>query len=155
MQLKSQLRSKLPRGMRLRVQRSGAIFYYYEPPLSQQRQEVALGSDFQLALLQRARILMNFENIDSHKLSDFWFCSNIYLEVNIPTQEPHTQRENRKCIEYLQKYFEVHQLPLSTETINNNCAAYAAWRGEATPIRSGREWSLLRVILKWVSALEI
>ena len=146
---------KLPRGMRVRVQRSGAVFYYYEPTHSQRRQEVALGNDYPTALLQRAKLLMNFKCVDSHKVSNFQFVSSLFLEVNLPTQEPHDQIENRKCIDRLEKYFCDHQLSFSKQTISDHKTAYQTWRGNTARTRSQREWSLLWVILKWISELKL
>lgn len=142
---------RLPRGMRARLQRSGEMFYYFEPSLSPGRKELALGSDFKMALLHRAKILLGITSIGPGMLSDFLFVSSLYLEAVVPTQEIHDRDENRKCIERLQRYFSDNQLCFDMPTIIGCKTFYMEWRGSLARIRSQREWSLLSVLLKWTS----
>lgn len=137
--------------MRARVQRSGEMFYYFEPPLSPGRKEHALGSDFKMALFQRAKILLGITSIDPGMLSDFLFVSSLYLEAVVPTQEIPDRDQNRKCIERLQRFFSDNQLYFDMPTITGYKTLYFAWRGSRARIRSQREWSLLSVISKWIS----
>lgn len=145
---------KYPVGLRARVQRSHVVHYYYEAPRVPQRKEVALGKDFQEALVKRAKLLLNFEYIDSKNRSDFHFISRLYLEVCVPTLDPHDQVEVRKSIQRLQIYFREQQLTFCERTISENKASYLANRGSKAHIRGGREWTLLWVILRWMAKLE-
>lgn len=145
---------KYPNGLRARVQRSHVVHYYYEAPRGLQRKEVALGKDFLKALVKRAKLLLNFEDIDSRRRADFHFISRLYLEACVPTLDPYDQIEVLKSILRLQIYFTKHQLPFCKQTICENKATYLSNRGSNAQIRGGREWTLLWVILRWVSELE-
>jgi hypothetical protein len=145
---------KYPKGLRAREQRSKTVHYYYESPKAVQRTEVALGSDFQIALAKRAMLLMKFESLDSGSRSDFQFISKLYLEAYVPTLPAYDQGEVRKSLVRLQLYFKDHQLTFCSNTISEYKTHYLNSRGSNAKIRGTREWTLLWVILRWVSEFE-
>lgn len=142
---------RLPRGMRARIQTSGAVFFYFEPAQSPGRKEHALGSDFQKALVLRAQLLLDFTSIDPSLREDFNFVSTLYLETVVPTQDVRYGDENRKCVERLQRFFSDNQICFNAQNIAGYKISYLAWRGSRARVRSKREWSLLSVILKWIT----
>lgn len=143
-----------PVGLRVRIQRSGVVHYYYEAPRSKHRAEVSLGKDFREALLKRAKLLLNFEHIDSNNRTDFQFISRLYLEACVPTLDTYDQARVRESINRLQIYFCENRLTLCEQTVSQNKTPYLASRGSKAQIRGGREWTLLWVILSWVKELE-
>lgn len=142
-----------PKGLRARKQRTGEVYYYYEQPSSPERKEVALGSNYSSALMKRAKLLLNVEQIKSDKWSDFHLVSVLYMEARVPLEERRVQIEVRKSIERLQSYFSTLQLSFCESTIVDGKTAYLDYRGSSSRFRAGREWTLLWIILRWVSEI--
>lgn len=135
----------IPR-LRVRKQRSGRLFYYYDHGGSPRREE-ALGSDYGLAVKRWAEI----ERAGSEKpaaIITFRYVADRYRAIVIPTKAPRTQLDNAKELKQLIAFFDDPPCPL--EAIEpQHVRQYLAWRSAKAKIRANREKALLSHIWNW------
>lgn len=132
--------------LRVRVQRSGRRFYYYDHGGSP-RHEEALGSDYGLAVKRWAEI-ERAGNEKSAAVVTFRYVADRYRAVVIPTKAPRTQLDNAKELKQLIAFFDDPPCPL--EAIEpQHVRQYMAWRSPVAKIRANREKALLSHIWNW------
>lgn len=134
----------LPPGMRAR--RRGRRVYYYLDTGEKPRREIALGTDFILALRKYSEL----EAEQVHKdATTFKAVADRYLRDTLPTKAPRTQKDNIKELDCLLKVFA--NAPLE-EIEPVNIRRYLDARSKVAPVRANREKALFSHI--WNKARE-
>ena len=136
-------------GLRSRVHASGIKYYYYEPPNSIKRAEIALGSDLKTALMKRAKFLLDFEEISLAHTNSLDFILLLYQNVEIPIKPIEKQSENMATVEYIRNFSAENNLRFRSDFREFYANAYYNWRGVNAQLRARREWSLITSILNW------
>lgn len=136
-------------GLRSRVHGSGIKYYYYEPPNSIKRAEIALGSDLKTALTKRVMLLLDFEEISPSHKNSLDFILLLYQNVEIPLKPIEKQFENMVTVEYIRKFSVENNLRFRPDFREIYANAYYNWRGVNAQLRARREWSLITSILNW------
>lgn len=151
---KTNLKLKLS-GLRRRTQKSGNVFYYLELSKSPGRSEIPLGTDFNKALIFRAKYLLKFDQINTIQNENFSFISELFSQILLPTKPLKIQSENLSAIVNLRKFVNENNLRYEPNFRHLHENDYIAWRGSKAQIRARREWSLISVIDKWFQAFII
>lgn len=145
---KTNLKLKLS-GLRKRTQKSGNVFYYLELSGSPDRSEIPLGANFNKALILRAKYLLNFDQINTSQKENFYFISELFSQILLPTKPLKIQSENLSAIVNLRKFVIENNLRYEPNFRLLHENDYIDWRGSKAQIRAKREWSLIAVIDKW------
>lgn len=127
--------TNLPRGMRARHR--GKRIHYYLDTGGTPRKEIPLGNDYVLAIQKWAELVKS----DVPNVITFRYVAEQYEREVIPHKAPRTQKDNKKELAWLLKFFdEGVPIPLSKiEPIN--VRQYLDWRKDA-PVRANREKAL-------------
>lgn len=141
-------------GLRSRVHASGIKYYYYEPPNSIKRAEIALGSDLKPALMKRAKLLLNFEEISLAHTNNLDFILLLYQNVEIPIKPIEKQSENMVAVEYIRKFSVENNLGFRPDFREFYAKDYYNWRGVYAQLRAKREWSLTSAIFNWFDDIQ-
>ena len=137
----------LPKGMRARKQRSGRIYYYYDTGTNS-RKEIALGSDYALAVKKWAEI--EIAAVPIFARATFKDVSDRYLREIVPGKATKTQHGNIRELEKLLEFFGNPPAPLEDiEPIH--IRQHLDWRKNA-PVAANREKALFSHI--WNKARE-
>ncbi|WP_455884699.1 tyrosine-type recombinase/integrase [Pseudomonas spelaei] len=131
--------------LRKRKQRSGTTYYYYDLG-GTPRKEIALGSDYGMAIVEYAKLEKS--RASSALVQDvltFAYVANIYMLEVVPTKGLATQKDNARELKQLLKFFDDPPAPL--EAIEpQHVVQYLRQRGKAAPVRANREKALLSAI---------
>ena len=98
--------------LRKRKQRSGTIYYYYDLG-GTPRKEIALGSDYGMAIVEYAKLEKS--RAASALVQDvltFSYIANIYMREVVPTKGLATQKDNARELKQLLKFFDDPPAPL-------------------------------------------
>jgi integrase len=141
------LRSNAIPRLRVRKQKSGATFYYYDHG-GKPRHEEALGSDYGLAVKRWAEI----EHAGTERPREvitFSYVADRYLaSAQYAGKAPRTRKDNLAEVAKLKEYFN-SPTPCPLELIEpRHVFKYLRWRDDA-PIRATREKALLSSIWNW------
>lgn len=135
----------IPR-LRVRAQKSGITFYYYDHGGTPRREE-PLGSDYGLAVKRWAE-LEHAGNEKPQQVITFDYVADKYATAVIPTKAPRTRKDNALELAKLREYFN-SPTPCPLELIEpRHVFKYLRWRNDA-PIRATREKALLSGIWNW------
>ncbi len=142
--------------LRIRPQKSGKIYYYFELPVNARRDEIALGSDYLTALQRRQELLLQIR-IDSRKeLNDLKFVIALYREIYIPTFEFEKRKENYSSISQIEAFIAQSNIDLEDLDDPQLHSRYAQWRNARLSIRVKNEIALLgrlkNLAQRWLSA---
>jgi hypothetical protein len=132
--------------LRQRQQKSGATYFYFEIPESKPREEIALGSDHEAALIQRRQLLLNFRAGKRSENSDLVFALNLYREIVVPTLDAIPQKENLATIEKLVAFFRGSKFGFGDIDSPELQEAYALWSNPKLQLRIKSDLSLLKRI---------
>lgn len=121
--------SNLPKGMRARVQRSGAIYYYYELG-GETRKEIALGSNYVEAVRKWAE-LEAAPPIAVTKVVTFRYACEVYQKRYLVENAPKTREEKLRQIEVLLEFFNNPPAPLA-EIKPIHIKQFMSWRVQRT-----------------------
>ena len=100
----------LPRGMRMRPQRSGKIYYYYDTG-EKPRREIPLGPDYVEAVRKWATLEVE-SDIKPNKLITFRYACEIYQKKYLIGNSHKTQTEKVRQLETLYLFFDNPPAPL-------------------------------------------
>ncbi|PVZ59275.1 integrase [Pseudomonas sp. B1(2018)] len=130
--------------LRERKKASGRVFYYYEIG-GKDRKEIALGSDYGLAIMEYAKLERDrTATALVAKVITFRYVAEKYMIDVVPTKKPATQKDNIRELKNLMSFFDDPPAPL--ETIQPlHVRQYLTWR-KAAPVRANREKALLSAI---------
>lgn len=131
----------IPR-FRVRRQKSGKVFYYYDHGGSPRR-ETPLGSDYGLAVKRWAEL--EHENLPpAHAIVTFKHVADAYLREVVPTKSVRTQTDNAKERTKLLEYFNDPPVPLDALK-PLHVRQYMTWRTKKGKgyVRANREKALL------------
>ena len=132
-------KSGLPARMRKRI-RGDRVFYYYDTG-GKPRREIALGSDFALALQKYAEYEIAPPDLASNAIT-FDYVADRYAKEVMPTKAPGTQRKNHYELIKLREFFN-DPTPAPLDAIKPiHVRQYLDWRRDA-PHPANREVSLL------------
>ncbi|MCD5326788.1 tyrosine-type recombinase/integrase [Chromobacterium piscinae] len=126
----------LPKGMRRR--RRGDRVYYYLDIGERPRRELALGSDYPLAVKKWAELQL--EKVPRNARPTFCDAATRYLAEVVPTKAPKTQDENIRQMETLQEFFGNPPAPLD-DIWPVHIQQFLEWRKDV-PVAANREKSL-------------
>jgi integrase len=121
--------SNLPKGMRARVQRSGAIYYYYELG-GETRKEISLGSNYVEAVRKWAE-LEAAPPITVAKVVTFRYACEVYQKKYLVENAAKTREEKLRQIETLLEFFNNPPAPL-TEIKPIHIKQFMSWRVQRT-----------------------
>jgi len=130
--------------LRERKKASGRIYYYYDTG-GKDRKEIALGSDYGLAIMEYAKLERDRTAVDLvAKVVTFRYVAEKYMVDVVPTKAASTQKDNARELKNLMAFFDDPPAPL--ETIQPlHVRQYLTWRKSA-PVRANREKALLSAI---------
>lgn len=138
----------LPVRLRARRRGNGKTYYFYDTG-DRPRREIALGTDYALAVKQWAELETSAKPCHV-EIVTFRYVAERYRREVIPTKAQRTQRDNAKELEQLYKFFDNPPAPI--EQIQPiHVRQYLDWRRDA-PVRANREKSLISHI--WNKARE-
>lgn len=100
----------LPKRMRARRQRSGAIYYYYDTGATP-RKEIPLGSDYVVAIRKWAELEQD-KSGRADKVVTFKYVAERYTREVIPTKAPRTQSDNLIELDFLYEFFNDPPAPI-------------------------------------------
>lgn len=135
----------LPPGIRARNR--GKKIWYYLDTGGKPRKEIPLGSDYFLAIKKMAELKINEH---PPEIIAFRVAAERYLREVIPSKAVTTQRDNRRELENLYRFFDNPPAPLD-QIKPIHIRQYLDWR-KASPTRAKREKALLSHI--WNKARE-
>jgi integrase len=137
----------LPHGMRARHRKSGT--YYYLDTCGTPRREIALGSDYALAVKKWAELTIHAQPRQTEFMT-FRYAAERYQREILPQKAPQTQRANLRELTKLYEFFDAPPAPLAKiEPIH--IRQYLDWRKSA-PVGANREKALFSHI--WNKARE-
>ncbi|WP_238985017.1 hypothetical protein [Candidatus Glomeribacter gigasporarum] len=118
----------LPQGMRARHRTSGT--YYYLDTSGTPRREIALGSDYALAVKKWAELTVNAQPRHT-ELITFRYAAERYQREILPQKALRTQQDNLKELAKLYEFFDTPPAPLNKiEPIH--IRQYLDWRVQDT-----------------------
>jgi len=126
---KSTKYSNLPKGMRARVQRSGAVYYYYEQG-GTKRKEISLGSNYVEAVRKWAELEMAAP-VDVTGIITFRYACEMYQRKYLIENSLKTRTEKLRQFETLYKFFDNPPAPLA-EIKPIHIKQFLAWRVKLT-----------------------
>ncbi|MHB1666468.1 tyrosine-type recombinase/integrase [Thiomonas sp.] len=118
--------------MRARPQRSGRIYYYYDPG-GKPRKEIPLGSDYVEAVKKWGQ-LEGDQGAPHVKLITFRYVAELYLIEELPKKALRTRKDNLAELENLYQFFDNPPAPLA-EIKPLHIKQYLNWRVSATEQR--------------------
>lgn len=121
--------SNRPKGMRARVQRSGAIYYYYELG-GETRKEISLGSNYVEAVRKWAE-LEAAPPIAVAKVVTFRYACEMYQKKYLLENAPKTREDKLRQIEVLLEFFNNPPAPLA-EIKPIHIKQFMSWRVQRT-----------------------
>lgn len=131
----------LPEGMYRRTQKSGKVYYYMRQA---DRKEVALGSDYILALKKYSEAKVN-TRVEAHVT--FKAVAERYQREVIPLKGMATQKTNLAHLKHLVEFF-TNPTPAPLEAITPQIVyKYMDWR-KGSPVVANKEKTLLHHIWK-------
>jgi len=119
--------SNLPRGVRAREQRSGAIYYYYDAG-GKPRREIPLGSNYVEAVRKWAELEAMPPSTVS-KVVTFRYACEVYQQKYMLDNSPKTRREKLRQFPFLFEFFDNPPAPLE-EIKPIHVRQYMAWRSK-------------------------
>lgn len=130
--------------LRERKKKSGRIYYYYDTG-GKDRKEIALGSDYGLAIMEYAKLERDRTAVGLvAKVVTFRYVAEKYMVEVVPDKAENTQKDNLRELKNLMAFFDDPPAPL--ETIEPlHVRQYLTWRKSA-PVRANREKALLSAI---------
>lgn len=130
--------------LRERKKASGKVFYYYDVG-GKPRKEIALGSDYGLAIMEYAKLERD-RTADAlvEKVVTFRYVAERYQIEVMPTKAPATAAKNKQEVKNLISYFDDPPAPLDAIQ-PQHVSQYLRWR-QAAPVRANREKALLSAI---------
>lgn len=134
------INTNLPVRMRLRTQRSGTVFYYYDAG-GKPRKEIPLGNDYTKAVAKwcELEIAHSSRAIAQPTFKD---VSDAYVRDILPTKAPRTAKDNLTELAHLLEFF--NDPPVALDLIEpTHVSKYLKWRGKTAPVRANREKALL------------
>ncbi len=126
----------LPPGMRARVQRSGAVYYYFDVG-GTPRREIPLGADFVEAVRKWSELEAQSQNRHA-QLVTFRYAAERYVREVLPLKSRRTQRDNLLELENLFKFFD-DPPALLADIKPVHVKQYLSWRSELA-----RQWYVER-----------
>ena len=131
--------------LRKRTQRSGNVFYYYDLG-GKPRKEIALGSDYGMAIIEYAKLEKSrTSSALVQTILTFAYVAEIYMKEVVPTKAPATQKDNARELKQLLSFFNDPPAPL--EGIEpQHVRQYLRYRAKTAPVRANREKALLSSI---------
>ena len=98
--------------LRKRTQRSGNVFYYYDLG-GKPRKEIALGSDYGMAIIEYAKLEKSrTSSALVQTILTFAYVAEIYMKEVVPTKAPATQKDNARELKQLLSFFNDPPAPL-------------------------------------------
>ena len=135
----------IPR-FRARQQKSGVVHYYYDKG-GKPRKEIALGSDYGLAIKKWAE-LERATDIPLPAVLTFRHVADAYRREAIPLKADRTQRDNHKELNKLLEFFDDPPGPFDAiEPVH--IKKFLRWRGKTAKVRAQREKALLSHLWNW------
>lgn len=131
--------------------RSGKVYYYYDAG-GTPRKEIALGSDYGLAIMEYAKLEKD-RTADTlrDQVLTFRYVATRYVVDVVPTKAASTQKDNIRELKNLMSFFDDPPAPLNSIE-PHHVRQYLRWRKSA-PVRANREKALLSAI--WNYAREM
>ncbi len=130
--------------LRIRTQKSGKKYYYLEIPDAFPRQEVALGSDLESALMRRREMLFRIRCLSRVETNEVVFTLQMYEEIAVPLLAPPARKENSASIGKLIDFFRNSELSWNDVESSEFQARYTASRGPQRALRIQGELALLK-----------
>lgn len=131
--------------LRKRIQRSGTTYYYYDTG-GTPRKEIALGSDYGLAIIEYAKLEQSrTASALVQEVLTFAYVASLYMAEVAPTKAPASQKDNIRELKQLLLFFNDPPAPL--ESIEpQHVRQYLRYRSKTAPVRANREKALLSSI---------
>lgn len=130
--------------LRERKKASGRVFYYYDVG-GKPRKEIALGSDYGLAIMEYAKLERSrTATALVEKIITFRYVAERYQIEVMPKKAPATAAKNKQEINNLISYFDDPPAPLDAIQ-PQHVRQYLRWR-QTAPVRANREKALLSAI---------
>lgn len=126
----------LPRGMRMRPQRSGKIYYYYDTG-EKPRREIPLGPDYVEAVRKWATLEVETD-IKPGKLITFRYACEMYQRKYLIENAPKTQAEKMRQFDTLYLFFDNPPAPLD-DIKPMHIKQFLAWRVKLTQDRMRKD----------------
>ncbi len=128
----------LPSRLRARTLPSGRTYYYYDTG-EKPRREIALGSDYALAVKKWAELEIDARPRHA-EIVTFRYVAERYRREVLPTKAPRTHRDNMTELAQLYKFFDAPPAPIEQIT-PQHVRQFMDWRKDA-PVRANREKAL-------------
>jgi integrase len=141
--------SKLPRNLRARTRaRSGrTVVYYFYDAGGKPRREIALGTDYVMALRRWAELEGAGANRTPPDLTVRWLVDRYLASAEYAALAPRTQADYRIYREALMRFFDDPPAPVAAVR-SVHVRQYLTWRA-ASPVRANREKALLSLVWNW------
>ncbi len=145
--------NRYPLGFRARKQKSGTTYYYYEVPKRGDRKEVPLGSDLQVALIQRALMHSSSDSSSFLSIQTLHDLCDFYLAASVPLKPSKIRAENSAAAALIRRFSIANNILLHENVRASHESTYFLWRGQHATIRARREWSLVSAMQKWYATV--
>lgn len=126
----------LPSGMRMRMQRSGKVYYYYDTG-KKPRHEIPLGSDYVEAVRKWAELEVE-TNLKPGNLITFRYACEMYQKKYLVDNAVKTRTEKMRQFETLYLFFDNPPAPLD-DIKPMHIKQFLAWRVKLTQARMRKE----------------
>jgi len=126
----------LPRGMRMRPQRSGKVYYYYDTG-EKPRREIPLGPDYVEAVKRWAELEVDTD-LKPGSLITFRYACEMYQQKYLVENSVKTRTEKTRQLETLYLFFDNPPAPLD-DIKPMHIKQFLAWRVELTQARLRKE----------------
>lgn len=133
--------------LRLRAQKSGQAYYYFEMPHSNPRIEIPLGPNREAALVQRQVLLAKYWQENPLNKDPLINLMLQYQIVHVPLLDELEQKENLASLKRLISFFQARDFKIGDIDSPPLAVEYLAWRNAKLPLRAKSELSLLKRIV--------
>ncbi|SHM04779.1 Site-specific recombinase XerC [Nitrosospira sp. Nsp11] len=135
--------SNLPAGMRAR--RRGEVTYYYYDTGGKPRKEIALGTDYPMAVKKWAELEIDAKPVHLALVTLKYAADRYLLSRLFKEKAARTQRDYEAQLVFIMKFFNDPPAPLSGIK-PHSIQQYMEWRGQSAPVRANRERALISTI---------
>lgn len=133
----------LPKAMRARVKAQGKIWYYFDTG-KKPRKEIALGSDYVLAIQKWSELSQH--KIPANAVITFKMVWDKFLQDFLPDKSAATKKDYLKCGKQLLKFFN-EDTPAPLDSIQPlHIKQYLTVRGKSSQVRANHERRLFNLL---------
>ncbi|WP_231623512.1 tyrosine-type recombinase/integrase [Nitrosospira briensis] len=129
----------------MRARRRGEITYYYYDTGGKPRKEIALGTDYPMAVKKWSELEISASPRHLQLITLKYASDQYLLSKEFTAKAPQTQADYLKQLKPIMQFF--NDPPAALSAIKPvNVQQYMNWRGKTAPVRANRERALISVI---------